>query len=135
MALTAGRNTTEVVDGKYLILPVKANTRIYEGSLVAIDSTGYAIPGKKEENLLVAGRAEEFVDNTGSGNSNGAKKIKVKRGVFKWNNDSTNAVTEQDILKTCYILDDSTVTTLSTATSIAGKVIGIENNQVLVEMK
>lgn len=135
MALTAGRNTTEVVDGKYLILPVKANTRIYEGSLVAIDSTGYAIPGKKEENLLVAGRAEEFVDNTGSGNSNGAKTIKVKRGVFKWNNDSTDTVTDQDILKPCYILDDSTVTALSTATSIAGKVIGIENNQVLVEMK
>lgn len=133
MALTEGRNTVEVQTGRTLVLPVKANTRIYEGCLVALDSTGYAVPGKKTEGLLAAGRAEEFIDNTGIGNANGAKTVKVRRGVFKFNNDVTNPVTPQDILKTCYIFDDETVTILATGASPAGKVIGLENGEVIVE--
>ena len=133
MALSQGRNTVEVKDGKTLVLPVKSNTKIYDGSIVVIDSTGYAVPGKKAEGLLIAGRAEEFVDNTGAGGTNGAKTVRVRRGVFKWSNDATNPVTPQDVLKTCYILDDETVTTLATGASPAGKVIGLENGEVLVE--
>lgn len=133
MALSQGRNTVEVRDGKTLILPVKSNTKIYDGSIVVVDSTGYAVPGKQAEGLLIAGRAEEFVDNTGAGGTNGAKTVRVRRGVFKWNNDTTNPVTPQDALKTCYILDDETVTMLATGASPAGKVIGLENGEVLVE--
>lgn len=133
MALSQGRNTVEVKDGKTLVLPVKSNTKIYDGSIVVIDSTGYAVPGKKAEGLLIAGRAEEFVDNTGAGGTNGAKTVRVRRGVFKWSNDTTNPVTPQDVLKTCYILDDETVTILATGASPAGKVIGLENGEVLVE--
>ena len=134
MALTAGRNTVEIQDGKTLILPVKANTKIYEGSLVAVDSTGYAVPGKKVEGLLVAGRAEEFVDNTGVGNGNGVKSVRVTRGVFKLNNDVTNPITATDLLKDCYILDDETVTMLTVGTSVAGKVLRLDNGEVVVEI-
>lgn len=133
MSLSFGRNTVEIRDGRTLVLPVKANTKIYEGSLVVIDSTGYAVPGKKAEGLLAAGRAEEFVDNTGAGGTNGAKTVKVRRGAFKWSNDSVNPVTTQDILKNCYVLDDETVTVLATGASLAGKVIGISDSQVIVE--
>lgn len=134
MALTQGRNTVEIQNGKTLILPMKANTKIYEGSLVALDATGYAVPGDMAEGLIAAGRAEEFVDNTGAGGSNGAKTVRVRRGVFKWNNDTTNPVTPQDVLKTCYILDDETVTMLAVGTSPAGKVLGLENGEVIVEI-
>lgn len=133
MALTEGRNTVEIQNCRTLVLPVKANTRIYEGSLVVLDSTGYAVPGKKAEGLIAAGRAEEFIDNTGIGNADGAKTVKVRRGVFKFSNDITNPVTPKDILKTCYIFDDETVTILATGASPAGKVIGLENGEVLVE--
>lgn len=134
MALAAGRNTVEIQDGKTLVLPVKANTRIYEGSLVVVDSTGYAIPGKKAEGLLAAGRAEEFVDNTGVGNGNGVKSVRVRRGVFKFNNDGTNPITATDLLKDCYILDDETVTMLAVGTSMAGKVLRLDNGEVVVQI-
>lgn len=132
MALTQGRNTVEITDGRTLLIPVKANTKIYEGSIVAVDG-GYAIPGKKAEGLLIAGRAEVYVDNTGTGGTNGAQRVIVRRGIFKWSNDTTNPVTQVDLLKNCYVLDDETVTSLATGASVAGKVLGIENGEVLVE--
>lgn len=130
--LTAGRNTVEIQDGKTLVLPVKAGTKVYDGSLVALDATGYAVPGDTAVGLIAAGRAEEFVDNTGG--ADGALTVKVRRGVFKFDNDETDPVTAQDIMKDCYILDDETVTMLAVGTSIAGKVIGINNGEVLVEI-
>ena len=134
MALTAGRNTVEITDGKTLILPVKANTKIFEGSIVVLDATGFAVPGKKAEGLLIAGRAEEFVDNTGPGNANGAKTVRVRRGVFKYSNDATNPITATDSLKECYIFDDETVTMLAVGTSKAGKIIRLDGDQVIVEI-
>lgn len=130
--LTAGRNTVEIQDGKTLILPVKANTKIFDGSLVALDATGYAVPGTTADTLIAAGRAEVFVDNTGG--ADGAVSVKVRRGVFKFDNDDTDPVTAQDIKKDCYILDDETVTMLAVGTSVAGKVIGLDNGEVLVEI-
>ena len=45
-ALTMARDTAEIAQGaKYLSLPVKGSTTIYQGSLVALDAEGYAIPG------------------------------------------------------------------------------------------
>ena len=61
-ALTNVRDTSEL-GGKYIALPVKGATTIYQGSIVAIDANGYAIPGKKATGLKAAGRAEETVEN------------------------------------------------------------------------
>lgn len=130
MPLTQGRNTVEIRDGRTLVLPVKGNTKIFEGSLIVLEA-GLAVPGKKATGLVAAGRAEEFVDNTGG--ADGAKTVRVRRGVFKWNNDGTNPVTAQEVMKTCYVIDDETVTALATGASAAGKVIGIENGDILVE--
>ena len=66
-ALTNARDTSEIANGaKALVLPVKGSTTIYQGSLVAIDANGYAIPAKKAASLTAAGRAEETVKNEGS---------------------------------------------------------------------
>ena len=48
-ALTNVRDTSEL-GGKYLALPVKGKTTIYQGSIVVIDANGYAIPGFIFEN-------------------------------------------------------------------------------------
>lgn len=129
--LTAGRNTVEVAGGRHLSLPVKGNVKIYEGGLVMLQ-TGLAIPGTSAAGLVTAGRAETFVDNTGG--ADGAKSITVKRGVFLFENDEASPVTNADLLKNCYVLDDETVTSDSTDASVAGKVLGFENGEVLVEI-
>ena len=57
-ALTMARDTAEIAQGaKYLSLPVKGKTTIYQGSLVVLDAEGYAIPGKKAAGLTAAGRS------------------------------------------------------------------------------
>ena len=57
-ASTTARDTNEIANGaKYLVLPVKGATTIYQGTIVALDANGYAIPGKKATDITAAGRA------------------------------------------------------------------------------
>ena len=133
-ALTTERSTNEIANGAHsLVLPVKASTTIYQGAIVAIDASGYAIPGKKATGLKTAGRAEETVFNDGA---DGAVTIKVTRGVFVYNNTATavNKITGANVLGPCYIEDDQTVTKLATGASIAGTVIRVDDEGVAVEM-
>ena len=132
--LTAPRDTSEIANGATsLVLPAKAKTTIYQGSIVAIGADGYAIPGKKAASLKAAGRAEETVENTGS---DGDAVVRVKRGVFIFDNSGTaaNKLSAADILGPCYIEDDQTVTKSATGTSIAGLVIRVDDEGVAVEM-
>ena len=117
--LTAPRDTNEIANGATLIeLPVKGSTTIFQGSIVAIDADGLAIPGKKAAGLKAAGRAEETVENSGK---DGEAVVKVKRGVFIFDNTATaaNKLTEADVLDPCYMEDDHTVTKLATDASVA----------------
>ena len=131
-ALTNVRDTSEL-GGKYIALPVKGATTIYQGSLVAIDATGYAIPGKKATGLKAAGRAEETVENKGG---DGEAVIRVARGVFVFDNTATSAnkITAAEVLGPCYIEDDQTVTKTATSASVAGLVIRVDDEGVAVEM-
>ena len=104
-ALTKERDTTEIMqDAKFLYLPVKGGTTIYQGALVALDANGYAIPGKKATGLTAAGRAEETVENKGA---DGEAFIRVARGVFVFNNTAatSNKIGAAHVLKPCYIED------------------------------
>lgn len=133
-ALTNARDTNEIANGaKYLVLPVKGATTIYQGSIVALDANGYAIPGKKATDITAAGRAEETVANSGA---DGELVIKVSRGVFVFENTATtaNKVTAAHVLKPCYIEDDQTVTALATGASVAGRVIRVDDEGVAVEI-
>ncbi|MPN11938.1 hypothetical protein SDC9_159247 [bioreactor metagenome] len=133
-ALTKVRDTSEITNGaKFLSVPMKGTTTIYQGALVALDANGYAIPGKKAEGLTAVGRAEETVENTGA---DGALPIRVSRGVFVFNNTATtaNKITSAHVLKTCYVEDDQTVTALATGASPAGIVIRVNDDGVAVEI-
>jgi len=133
-ALTTERDTVEISNGgRTLVLPVKGATTIYQGSIVALNANGYAIPGATAADLTAAGRAEETVQNTGA---DGAAVIKVSRGVFVFENTSTtaNKITAAHVLKDCYIEDDQTVTALSTGASVAGRVIRVDDEGVAVEL-
>lgn len=130
MALTAERDTNEIANGaKMLFIPVKTGTTIYQGAMVALDASGFAIPAKKATGLTAVGRAEESVINATDGMC-----INVKRGVFRWSNSTTNALTAAHLLKPCYMEDDQTVGSLATGSSVAGLVVGIDESGVAVEI-
>lgn len=132
--LTAPRDTNEIMSGATsLVLPVKGSTTIFQGSIVAIDADGFAVPGKKAANLKAAGRAEETVENSGS---DGETVIRVKRGVFVFDNTATaaNKITAADVLGPCYMEDDQTVTKSATGASVAGLVVRVDDEGVAVEM-
>ena len=128
--LTDVRDTPEIANGaKVIAVPVKGGTTIYQGALVALDASGYAIPGKKAESLTAVGRAEETVTNTGA---DGELVIRVARGVFVFDNTATSAnkITAAHVLKPCYMEDDHTVTALATGASVAGTVIRVDDEGV-----
>lgn len=132
-ALTTERDTPEIANGaRYLVLQVKGNTTIYQGSIAALDANGYAIPGQKADGITAVGRAEETVVNSGA---DGDVTVKVSRGVFVFDNtlDNTNKLTAAHVLKTCYMEDDQTVTALATGASAAGRVIRVDDEGVAVE--
>lgn len=117
--------------GRIIVVPVKADVKINEASIIALDANGLASEAVKGAGITVIGRSEQYVDN--SGGADGAVMINVKRGAFIWNNDTTSPVEEKDVMKQCYILNSQTVTMTSEANSIAGKVIGLEDGYVKVE--
>ena len=129
-ALTNVRDTSEL-GGKYIALPVKGATTIYQGAIVAVDANGYAIPGKKAADLKPAGRAEETVENKGG---DGDAVIRVSRGTFVFENYTSGKITAADVLGLCYMEDDETVTKTGTGASVAGLVIRVDDEGVAVEM-
>jgi hypothetical protein len=105
MPLTKDRNTARREDDVYEYA-VAANARIYAGAIVALNA-GWAQPGATAVGHVAAGRADEQADNTGG--ANGARTVRVRRGVFKYRNSATDPITAADIGRQCFIQDDETV--------------------------
>jgi hypothetical protein len=102
-ACTADRKTT-YREGLELEFPVKAVTRIYGGSLVAVDSTGYAMPAGNTVGHKLVGIALEQADNrTGA---NGAVSIRVRTaGVFEF---GATSISQANVGADMYVVDDQT---------------------------
>ena len=131
--LTADRDT-KARAGEDFEFPVKAATKIYAGAIVAIDTTGNAVPGATALNLRAVGVAQALADN--SAGADGAIRVKVRRGVFRFANSAgADAITLANIGTDCYIVDDQTVAkTDGTGTrSVAGKVRDVDTQGVWVE--
>lgn len=130
-ALVQDRKTPKR-DGEEFNRPVAASTKIFAGSLVAINASGYLVPGSVSTTLKVQGRAEEYVDN--SAGANGDLTCKVRRGVFLYDNDGTVALA--DIGKTSYIVDDQTVADNDglSARSAAGVIEDVDSDGVWVRI-
>jgi hypothetical protein len=102
-ALTRDRATPyrEGIEVEYL---VAANTKIYAGSLVCVNTAGYAAPAADTSGYKIAGVALEQVDN--SGGSNGGKNVRVRRaGVFEFDAVS---ITQNMVGTSMYATDDHT---------------------------
>ncbi|NSX04810.1 hypothetical protein [Cupriavidus gilardii] len=133
-ALTADRNTTFRA-GTDFEFPVTANTKIFAGAIVAIDSaTGLATKGATAATLRAVGIAQEQVDNTGQ--PDGANRVKVRRGVWHVaNSGGADQLTLADVGADCYLVDDQTVakTNGTDTRAVAGKVRDVDATGVWVE--
>jgi len=132
-ALTQDRNTLRR-NGDQMEPPVAAATRIFAGSMVAINTGGYAVPGATSTTLKAAGVAEHRADN--SAGAAGDIRVRVSKGVHQLGNSaSTDAIALADIGADCYMVDDQTVAkTSGTSTrSVAGKVFDVDADGVWVK--
>lgn len=103
MALAADR-ATQYREGLERPYPVATGVKIYAGSLVCLNASGYAAPGADTVNFKFIGVAQEQVDNTLGGN--GAKKVLVRRTgeyLFK-----ASSISQADVGKIMYLVDDQT---------------------------
>jgi hypothetical protein len=103
-ALTKDRNTVRK-QGDYAAYPVKANAKIFAGSQVCIDSTGYAVPGSDTAGLKFMGISRGYADNTGG--ANGDLSIEVwRRGSFEL---TASGMTRGNVGDSVFVVDDQTV--------------------------
>lgn len=125
---------TSAVVSRGFACPVAASTTIYKGALVAINASGYLVPASADRNLRVVGIAEDGADN--SAGSAGDLTVVVLRGVYLFANSSTTAaVSDADIGRFCYAVDDNTVARHNAVGTrpAAGRVIGVGTEGVYVE--
>lgn len=133
VALAKDRNTVERA-GNIFDFPVAAATIIHQGGLTVLNA-GNAAPGSVALGLVPVGRAEERIDN--SAGAAGAVTVKVKKGVFRFNNSAAaDEIVLSDVGADCFIVDDQTVakTNGTNTRSVAGKVVDLDAQGVWVEI-
>jgi hypothetical protein len=131
MALTQDRDTRQK-DGTFRDLPVAASTKIFAGALLALNASGYVVPGATAIGLKALGRAEKHVDN--STGAAGDASVTVRKGVFQYGNGAgADALAQADIGATAYIIDDATVGKDATGRSAAGVVYDVDTSGVWVQ--
>lgn len=132
--LTADRNTPQAI-GDVEEHPMAASARIFAGALVCLTAAGWATRGDEEAAYLTVGRADEHVDNTGG--ANGAKRIKVRKGVFRFaNSAAADAITRAEIGQPAYVADDETVAKTSDdgGRPIAGFIVEVDDQGVWIRI-
>ena len=107
-ALTAPRATPEKLSPRTRNVPLLANAKVYQGGMVQIAASGFAVAAVATAANVTIGIAKDTVDN--SGGANGAATVDVDRGVFRFaNSASGDLITRSEIGKTVYVVDDQTV--------------------------
>lgn len=112
-ALTADRKTT-YRKGLEIEYKVAAGVKIYAGSIVCLNASGYAAPGADTANFKFVGIAGEQADN--SAGANGDMTVRVRRkGVFRL---AASGMAITDIGAAVKVSDDQTVAK-TTSNSVA----------------
>lgn len=116
-----------------LSFDVYTGTTIYEGTIVAVDTThGYAVAGATSTTHKVVGVAKASVANTGA---SGAKKVEVTQGPHKFfNSAAADAITVAETMGLCYLVDNQTVakTNGTNTRSPAGIILEVDADGVWV---
>lgn len=132
-ATTVDRNTPKHLTDD-LVLPVAAATKILAGIMVARNASGYAVPASDATGLRVLGRAESQADNTDG--SAGDIEATIRPGIYLWENDETNPVTDAHVGERCYVKDNQTVQSAAgTYGVVAGVVVQVDSAGVWVDSR
>jgi hypothetical protein len=116
-ALSADRITAWRA-GDLISLPVYQASTIYEGGMVCVNSSGYAVACSDSASLYFAGVAQGYVANSGS---SGAKKIEVRtRGQFKL---PATSISQAHVGSIMYIKDDQTFDNTSSNLIPCGRLV------------
>ncbi len=106
-ALSSDRNTPSR-SGHSRSFPVKGATKIRAGTLVALTTAGFAVPGSVSSTLKGVGRAEAQVDN--SAGADGAVRIEVGAEIYRFDNSAgADQITVGNVGDPAFIVDDHTV--------------------------
>jgi len=112
---------------------VKGGAKIWEGALCAVDATGHVIPGASATGLVCIGVAKRTYDNTAG--ADGAIIGEFWQGCQRFENATAgDAVTQAEVGRPVYILDDQTVTKTATGRSVAGVCHRLEGTTVFVQV-
>jgi hypothetical protein len=129
-SLTAPR-TTASRSGSSFAYTVASNAVIYQGAMVARDSSGVATPAADADGSIVVGCAPVTVDNRAA-NYHPSQSIAVRTGIFGWDHTGFTAA---DVGSLAYCLDDQTVTPASNVTYdiVAGVIVAVEGTTCFVD--
>jgi hypothetical protein len=97
---------------------VAASTRIFAGSLVCLNASGYAVPGADAANSKFVGVAREQVDNSAGANGDVAVRVR-RKGVFRL---AASGMAIADVGTSVNVSDDQTVAKTTTNSVACGKV-------------
>lgn len=103
--LTKDRIAKELApSGRPFVDPVAANTKIFRGSMVALDGAGNAIPASPTAAAMRGCAVDAGADNTGG--PAGAKTVTARKGIFLFNQTGLDRT---DIETEVSVVDDNTV--------------------------
>ncbi|EBR9919327.1 hypothetical protein GBH04_24630 [Salmonella enterica subsp. enterica] len=121
-------------DGELLPAPVAKGEFIPAGTIVCINTKGFAVGGSEAADLTYAGRAETFVDNTDGQDGDATVLIRRKKA-FRWLNDGT--ITQDMLFKPVYILNNRTLAgadgAMAGSRSKAGVLVMLDGDGVWIE--
>jgi hypothetical protein len=109
--------------------PMATATHLYAGQAVGLDTAGNAVAMSLTTGLIAVGCCEEEVNNTGAA---AALKVKVREGVFRWDNYGT--ITKASIGDVVYAYNDVSVQASSSSASAMGIMVDIDSLGVWVKM-
>jgi len=110
--------------GALVSYPVAGTTHIYKGSLVCVNSDGYAVPGADSADYAFVGVAYEETNNT-SGSAGDRRVRLLKTGSFVYSKEDAQ---QSDLGKLMYLSDDNTVADSTSHSVPAGIVVEVPNS-------
>jgi hypothetical protein len=132
-ATTVDRNTPKKATD-HIVLDVAASTKIPAGAMAARNSSGDAVNAADATGLRVLGRCEKEADN--SAGSAGDIEAEILPGIFLWENDESNPVTDAHVGSICYVKDNQTVQSAAgTYGIVAGVVTQVDSGGVWVDSR
>lgn len=130
-ALAASRPTKTLLSRSRSV-PVAASVTIYEGSLVAFDTSGYARPARVSTSDRIIGRCTETVTN---GTTAGAVSVNVDSDSIARFAISSSSITQAHIGRACFAVDDQTVSLTDNANTRCrvGRIYQVDSSGVWID--